>query len=391
MAEPVRSLTELLERSSARRYLRAAPPEDLGLAEHLAFPFLAIVGQEDMKLALLLTLVNPVIGGVLLVGPRGTGKTTAVRSLVDLLPDVERSRCSYGCLPEDVEGGGLDAVCPACAVRYGAGEPLTYSDRVRLIEIPLNAGVEDVVGGIDERAAVHNRLRLSRGLLARADMNLLYVDEVNLLGDEIVDSILDAAAQGIFHVQRGALSATYRARFALVGSMNPEEGRLRPQILDRFGLRVVVRGLGKKQHRLEAYRRAVAFRTHPRAVVNDYAEMTETVRRELIEARQRLPATRLASPAEAFGLRIIQELGVDSLRAEITLFEAARAHAAADGRTGATADDIRAVAPLALRLRRSPFMEDYLRAQAAEDRQLRRLTRAPGSGGRRPVRPARGT
>ena len=375
--EPVRSLTELLERSSARRFLRAAPPEDLGLAEHLAFPFLAIVGQEDMKLALLLTLINPLIGGVLLVGPRGTGKTTAVRSLVDLMPDVERSRCTYGCLPEDVDSGGLDAVCPECALKYGAGEPLTYPDRVQLIEIPLNARVEDVVGGIDERAAVHNRLRLSRGLLARADMNLLYVDEVNLLADDIVDSILDAAAQGIFHVQRGAVSATYRARFALVGSMNPEEGRLRPQILDRFGLRVVVRGLEKKQHRLEAYRRAVAFRTHPRAVVSDYAEVTETVRQELIEARQRLASTLLSAPAEAFGLRVIQELGLDSLRAEITLFESARAHAAADSRTTATADDVRAVAPLALRLRRSAFMEDYLKSQAVEDRQLVRLTRSP--------------
>jgi magnesium chelatase subunit I len=318
-----------------------------------------------------------VIGGVLLVGPRGTGKTTAVRSLVDLMPDVERSRCAYGCLPEDVDSGGLDAICPDCALKFGAGEPLTYPDRIHLIEIPLNARVEDVVGGIDERAAVHNRLRLNRGLLARADLNLLYVDEVNLLADDIVDSILDAAAQGIFHVQRGAVSATYRARFALVGSMNPEEGRLRPQILDRFGLRVVVRGLEKKQLRLEAYRRAVAFRTHPRAVVSDYADVTETVRQELIEARQRLASTLLAAPAEAFGLRIIQELGVDSLRAEITLFESARAHAAADSRTSATADDVRAVAPLALRLRRSAFMEDYLKAQAVEERQLLRLTRTP--------------
>ena len=311
MTEPVRSLTELLERSSARRFLQAPAPEDFGLAERLAFPFLGIVGQEEMKLALLLTLINPVIGGVLLVGPRGTGKTTAVRSLVDLMPDVQRSRCTYGCLPEDVETGGIDAICPDCARKYAEGEPLTYQDRVQLVELPLNARLEDVVGGLDERAAVHSRLRLTRGLLARADHNLLYVDEVNLLADEIVDAILDAAAQGIFLVQRGAVSATYRARFALVGSMNPEEGRLRPQILDRFGLRVIVRGLEKKHDRLEAYRRSVGFRGNPRSVLNDYAEETEAVRLELVDARRLLPDVRLSTPAEAFGLRIIQELGIE--------------------------------------------------------------------------------
>jgi magnesium chelatase subunit I len=381
MTEPVRSLTELLERSSARRFLQAPAPEDLGLAERLAFPFLAIVGQEEMKLALLLTLINPAIGGVLLVGPRGTGKTTAVRSLVDLMPDVQRSRCTHGCLPEDIETGGIDAVCPDCARRYGEGESLTFEDRVQLIELPLNSRIEDVIGGIDERAAIHSRLRVTRGLLARADQNLLYVDEVNLLADEIVDAILDAAAQGSYLVQRGAVSAVYRSRFALVGSMNPEEGRLRPQILDRFGLRVVVRGLEKKADRLEAYRRAVGFRGRPRAVLNLYAEETEAVRLELIDARRLLPDVRLSPQAESFGLRIIRELRLDSLRAEITLFESARAHAVADARPIATLDDVRKVAPLALRLRRSQFMDKYLRIQQAEERQLRELTR--GASGRR--------
>jgi magnesium chelatase subunit I len=388
MTEPVRSLTELLERSSARRFLQARAPEDLGLSERLAFPFLGIVGQEEMKLALLLTLINPNIGGVLLVGPRGTGKTTAVRSLVDLMPDVQRSRCTYGCLPEDVETGGIDAVCPDCARRYGEGQPLSYEDRVQLIELPLNARLEDVVGGIDERAAVHSRLRLTRGLLARADHNLLYVDEVNLLADEIVDAILDAAAQGNYLVQRGAVSAAYRARFALVGSMNPEEGRLRPQILDRFGLRVIVRGLEKKVDRLEAYRRSVGFSGQPRAVLNLYAEETEAVRLELIDARRLLPDVRLSPQAESFGLRIIQELRIDSLRAEITLFEAARAHAVADARPIATAEDVRKVTPLALRLRRSQFMDKYLRLQQVEERQLHDLIRGTRIRRRKPRRPS---
>ncbi len=370
MTGGIQTLTDLLDRVSAKRFLEAPPPEDLGIAEQLPFPFLAIVGQQEMKLALLLALINPNVGGALLIGPRGTGKTTAVRGLVDLLPDVPRSRCTYGCLPEDVEAGGIDAVCPDCAQRYAQGEALTYMDRVRLIELPLNSRLEDVVGGLDERAAVHNRLRLSRGILARADRNLLYVDEVNLLADDIVDAILDAAAQGSYPVHRGPLVATYRARFVLIGSMNPEEGRLRPQILDRFGLRVVLRGLSEPADRMEAYHRSVAFRNNPRQVIADYAEATQAARRELIAARQALPAVTLTRQAERFGLRLIQELGIDSLRAEITLFEAARAYAVADGRTKASPADVRTVAPLALRLRRSSFMRDFFASQGEEESEL---------------------
>ena len=376
MTEAVQSLTELIARASSRRFLEAPPPEDLGLAEPLAFPFLALVGQPEMKLALLLAMINPNIGGVLLVGPRGTGKTTAVRALIDLLPDVERSRCSYGCLPEDIAAGGVDAVCPDCARRFASGEPLTFPDRVRLIELPLNARLENVVGGLDERAAVHNRLRLNRGILARSDRNLLHVDEVNLLSDEIVDAILDAAAQGTYTVQRGAIAATYRARFVLIGSMNPEEGRLRPQIMDRFGLRVAVTGLRRQSDRLEAYRRSVAYRNSPRQVISAYGDATEQARAEVMAARAALPNAALSPQAERFGLGVIERLGIDSLRAEITLFEGARAHAVADGRTVATPADVRAVAPMALRLRRSIRIRgDTIRGSAAEETELRRILR----------------
>ena len=373
MSEPIRSLTDLISRSGAERFLTAPPPEDMGLAEHLPFPFLAIVGQREIKLALLLALINPNIGGVLLIGPRGTGKTTAVRGLTEILPDVPRSRCSYGCLPEDIETGGVEAVCPDCARRYGEGEDLTYLDRVRLIELPLNAGIEDVVGGIDELAATHSRMRLERGILSRADRNLLFVDEVNLLDDEIVDAILDASAQGIFTVHRGPLTATYRSRFSLIGSMNPEEGRLRPQILDRFGLRVIVRGLDDQQDRLEAYKRSIAHRTSPRLFIAEHQESTELVRNEIILARDKLPEVTLDQEAEECGLEFIDELGIHSLRAEITLFEGARAHAVADGRMRAEPEDIQKVAPLALRLRRSHFIEEYLASQIGEDEEIDRL------------------
>jgi len=385
VSEAVQSLTDLLERASARRFLEAPPPEDLGIAEQLPFPFLGLVGQEEMKLALLLGLINPNIGGVLLIGPRGTGKTTAVRSLTDLMPDVERSRCPYGCLPHEVEAGGIDAICPDCAKRYAHNEPLTYEDRVRLIDLPLNARLDDVIGGLDERAAVHQRVRLRRGLLGLADQNILYVDEVNLLQDEIVDAILDAAAQGTYGVHRGPLAATYRSRFVLVGSMNPEEGRLRPQILDRFGLRVIIRGLEATDQRMEAYRRSVAFRTSPHAVLESYDQATEAARLEISEARRQLPQVSLTDEAEKLGLSLIKELAIDSLRAEITLFESARAHAIADGRTEAGQDDVRAVAPMSLRIRRSAFMNDFFAQLKDEEEQLRDLL----AGGRPKKRKAR--
>src|SRR5689334_16438023 len=279
VAHSIRSLRELVD-FVAGKSLQPLVPEEGRITENLPFPYLAIVGQYEMKLALLLGLINPNIGGILLVGPRGTAKTTAVRSLLNLLPLVERSNCPYGCLPEDIEAGGIDAVCPDCAKKYGEGIPLTSSDQVRLIELPLNARLEDVVGGIDERAALHERMRIRRGILAQADRNLLYIDEINLLSDDIMDSILDAAAQGSYTVRRGPLAATYRSRFVLIGSMNPEEGKLRPQILDRFGLRLIVHGLTDTAERLEAYRRVRAYLTSPRSTIAAYADQTLLARDE---------------------------------------------------------------------------------------------------------------
>jgi magnesium chelatase subunit I len=372
VAHSFRTLKELVDYVSGKS-LAPLPAEDAGLAEALPFPFLAIVGQREMKLALLLGLINPAIGGILLVGPRGTAKTTAVRSLLDLLPMVERSTCYYGCLPEDIESGGIDAVCPDCAKKFAEGEPLTAPDRVRLIELPLNAQLDDVIGGIDERAAVHERLRIRRGILAQADRNLLYIDEVNLLSNEIVDAILDAAAQGSYTVRRGPVSSTYRARFVLIGSMNPEEGRLRPQILDRFGLRVVVHGLDTPTERLEAYRRVQQYQANPRLMNLSFIDEMTAIRNEIQQARQRLKSVRLDDRLASDAIALIQSMGLDSLRAEITWFEAARAHAAADSRDEVNSADLRTVAPLALRLRRSQFMQEYFNNQALEELELSSL------------------
>ena len=362
----VGSLQELLEKASGVRAVVDHEMEDAGLAENIPFPFLALVGQNQMKLALVLSLLNPNLGGVLLIGPRGTGKTTAVRSLVDLLPESKRSLCYYGCLEEDVESGGIDAVCPDCARKYGQGDPLSKMEKVRLVELPLNATLEDVVGGLDPRAQANSRMRLKRGILSRADRNLLYVDEVNLLNDPIVDAILDAAAQGQYTVRRGAMSATYRSQFTLIGSMNPEEGNLRPQIMDRFGLRVLVQGLEDKDDRLEAYRRSRAYRENNRAFSVQYNQTTRLFREEIQISRENLPKVKLTDAVAKTGLTLIEKLELDSLRAEITLFEAARAHAAADAREEVTPEDLRVVAPMALRLRRSSYIDQYLADQSSE-------------------------
>jgi len=370
VAHPFRTLRELVDFASGKSLPIAEPEEGLR-TEALPFPFLAIVGQKEMKLALLLGLINPSIGGILLVGPRGTAKTTAVRSLLDILPKVERSLCFYGCLPEDIETGGMDAVCPDCAKKYAEGQPLSAPDQVRLIELPLNAQLEDVVGGIDDRIAVtHDRLRVRRAILAQADRNLLYIDEINLLDNDIIDAILDAAAQGSYTVRRGPVSATYHARFVLVGSMNPEEGRLRPQILDRFGLRVIVRGLEGLADRLEAYHRVQVYQANPRGMAILYSEETLAAAEEIQSARAQLPKVILPDKVARPAVKLVQKMGIDSLRAEISWFEAARAYTAADGRDRVTPEDLQVVGPMALRLRRSAFMVEYFSSQEREEAEM---------------------
>lgn len=366
----IRSLRELIDIVSGRSIKDQIPQEDAGYAEVLPYPFLALVGQIEMKLALCLSLINPDVGGVLLIGPRGTGKTTAVRSLINLLPPVQRSICFYGCLPEDIEAAGMDGVCPDCARKFAEGIDLTFEDRVKLIELPLNSRIDDVVGGIDEKMLANDRTRLKRGILAHADKNVLYADEVNLLADDIVDAVLDASASGSYTVRRGAIAATYRARFTLIGSMNPEEGNLRPQIMDRFGLRVIVKGLTNPEERLEAYRRAHLYRHNPRKAIAFYQIESQIAAEEIALARQLLPEVDLPDDVAHAGINLIQKLHIDSMRAEITMFEAARAYAAADNRVLVNIQDLRAVAPLALRLRRSKFLSDYFTARDSEEHEI---------------------
>lgn len=365
-----RSLKSLIEYVSGKDTSESGSQPDSGLAESIPFPFLALVGQVEMKFALLMALINPAIGGVLLIGPRGTGKTTAIRGLVDLLPEIPRSLCYYGCLPEDIEAGGIDAVCPNCAKKFARGEPLAAMDKIRLVELPLNARLEDVVGNPGKAETGLDHLRLHRGILAHADRNLLLVDEVNLLSDEVVDAILDAAAYGSYTVKQGANSATYRSRFLLIGTMNPEEGLLRPQIMDRFGLRVVVRGLEEKNQRYEAYKRVHSYLANRRQFNLDYKNETQIAQVEIQAARDLLPGVKIPDDLANRALELIHTLKIDSLRSEITLFEASRAFAALDNRNTILPEDIQVIAPMALRLRRSDFMDKYITDQVSEGEEI---------------------
>jgi magnesium chelatase subunit I len=372
IAHPFRSLNELVDHISGKR-ISPVDQVDAGYHEAVPFPFLALVGQKEMKLALLLGMINPSIGGILLIGPRGTAKTTAVRSLLDLLPSVERSMCHYGCIPDDILAGGMDAVCPDCAKKFAENQPLTKPDRVRLIELPLNSRLEDVIGSIDEKGITQGRQSIHRGILAQADLNLLFIDEINLLDNNIVDAILDAAAQGSYTIKRGQISATYRSRFVIIGSMNPEEGNLRPQILDRFGLRVVVRGLENNNERLEAYHRVHIYQKNPRHLAGLYADATHAIREEIQDARQRLANVTIPDSIAHQAIQVIQQMGIDSLRSEITWFEAALAYTAADSRDEVTLDDLFIVSPMTLRMRRSKYMLDYFAQQNTEEEEMQTL------------------
>jgi magnesium chelatase subunit I len=260
---------------------------------------------------------------------------------------------------------------PECYERYQRGESISHYERVRLVELPLNATLDDVVGGINQRIAVQQqKVRLERGILARADRNLLYVDEVNLLDDDIVDAILDAAATGSYTVRRGPVAGTYRSKFVLIGSMNPEEGRLRPQILDRFGLRVNVRGLVSDAERREVYYRVRDYRQNPSLFIRKWEQATAAARAEIIQAQEILRDTYIPDAVIDVGLRLVNHLKIDSHRAEYTLFEAARAYAASDGRTDVQISDLRVVAPMALRQRRSEFMVNYFDRAMQEDQEI---------------------
>jgi magnesium chelatase subunit I len=333
---------------------------------HTVFPFTALVGQDEVKDALILAAVNPRVQGVLLLGAKGSGKTTAVRGLGALLPQITQTLCPHGCDPAWALLAP-DRLCPECRRKLAAGEPIAYAARQAVVELPLNATLDDVVGGANLRLSLEQQhLRFEPGILAHAHQNVLYIDEINLVAADVLDAILDAAASGYCVVRRGRLAASYPARFVLIGSMNPEEGELRPQILDRIGLRVIVGPVAEEQARLDLARRAHRFQDDPEAFVAEYERLTVAAARNIATARAALPGVRLTPAAEEAGIRLITRLQIESHRTEIVLFEAARAYAAIDERQDVTVADVLAVAPLVVRRRRSPGADGF-RAAAREE------------------------
>ncbi len=313
------------------------------------FPFSAIVGQEDMKLALLLVSIDPMIGGVMVFGDRGTGKSTAVRALAGLLPPMKVvSGCRYGCDP--LANG---ARCDECQSRVTRGEhPRSVVAPVPMVDLPLGATEDRLVGALDlERALTSGEKAFEPGLLARAHRGFLYVDEVNLLEDHLVDLLLDAAATGENVVEREGVSVRHPSRFVLVGSGNPEEGELRPQLLDRFGLAVDVRTPTEIATRIEVIKRRDAFDRDPSAFMTLWAKADSKVRRQLEKARTRLEALDVSDAVLERAATLCALLGTDGLRGELTLLRTSRALAAYLGDDTVTLEHLRRVAPMALRHR----------------------------------------
>ncbi len=318
------------------------------------FPFSAIVGQDEMKLAILAAAVEPGIGGVLVLGDRGTGKSTAVRALAQLLPKIRAvEHCPYGCDPD-----ALSSSCEHCAPLKAKATIKSVQKPVPVVDLPLGATEDRVVGALDlERALSQGVKAFEPGLLARANRGFLYIDEVNLLEDHLVDLLIDVAASGENLVEREGLSVRHPARFVLVGSGNPEEGELRPQLLDRFGLAVDVTTPTDLKMRVEVVKRRDAFERDPEAFCTQWQKEDDKIRRRIVAARKRLPQVDVPDAALTRAAQLCMALGTDGLRGELALMRAARALAAYEGADEVSDDHLRRMAPPALRhrLRRNPL------------------------------------
>lgn len=353
------------KRSSSQRRSERVTPKALSMTRPI-FPFSAILGQEKMKKALVLNAIDPSIGGVLIRGQKGTAKSTAVRGIAELLPPrfVVRG-CSIGCHPDQKEG-----LCPACQTRLEKGEELTLHETTTpVVDLPLNASEDRVVGSIDIEAVLKTGHKVFQpGILANAHRAILYVDEVNLLDDHIVDVLLDVAVTGINLVEREGISYAHPCRLILVGTMNPEEGELRPQLLDRFGLCVEIETEQSREHRKEIARRALAFHNDPGGFRLDWQASQEVLHGEIAQARELLPKLTPSDALMDFAAQVAEEMKVDGHRAEITMVKAAVAAAAFRGEHEPTPPDLRDIMELSLRhrIKRLPFQEKALDAKTLD-------------------------
>jgi magnesium chelatase subunit D len=331
------------------------------------YPFAAVVGQERLKQALILNAINPLIGGVLIRGEKGTAKSTAARGLAELLPPIAMvAGCPFHCHPELPE-----LMCDACRKRHAQGETLPRRDRpMSVVDLPLGTTEDRLLGTIDlERAIKSGEKHFEPGLLAAANRGILYVDEVNLLDDHLVDVLLDAAAMGVNVVEREGISYVHPARFILVGTMNPEEGELRPQLLDRFGLCVEVTGLHNLDARMAVVERRLAFERDPEGFTAQWQEEQEAIRQAIVSARERLPQVTFSDDLLRLITAIGVDQGVDGHRADIYMLKVAQTLAAYRGREEVSPADVRQAAALVLphRLRRKPFSESEMDENRLEE------------------------
>ncbi len=324
------------------------------------FPFTAIVGQERMKRALILNAVHPQIGGVLIRGERGTAKSTAARALAFLLPEIQVvADCHFGCDPDLPS-----TYCDECRARVEAGEVLPVATRrTGFVDLPVSATEDRVVGTLDiEKAIQRGERHFEPGVLASANRGLLYVDEVNLLDDHVVDLLLDSAAMGVNVVEREGISFSHPAEFILVGTMNPEEGDLRPQLLDRFGLAVDMAGIHDPKLRVEIVKRRIAYEQDPDNFRADWEPREHELGGRIQQARDLLPLVAYTDRDLYAIAALTGDFKVDGHRADIVILKAARAHAAYEGRMAISDRDILLAAELALphRMKRQPFQEAVL-------------------------------
>jgi magnesium chelatase subunit D len=357
------------------------------------FPFAALVDQERLKKALILNAVNPLSGGVLIRGEKGTAKSTAARGLAELLPPIRMvADCPFNCDPE-----ALEAMCDACRGRYAAGKKLPVRERpMAVVDLPLGTTEDRLLGTIDlERAIKSGEKHFEPGILAAANRGILYVDEVNLLDDHLVDVLLDAAAMGLNVVEREGVSFVHPARFILVGTMNPEEGELRPQLLDRFGLCVEVTGLKDLEDRITVVQRWLEYEGDPEGFSQKWQPEQERLRQAILSARECLPRVQPAEDILQLISRICLDQGVDGHRADIFMLKVALALAAYHGREEAGPPEVREAAELVLphRLRRKPLSDRRMDLEKLEEslrqhqEELKHRSRTPTGANPQPESP----
>jgi Mg-chelatase subunit ChlI len=332
------------------------------------YPFTAIVGQERMRRALILNAVDPRIGGVLIRGERGTAKSTAARGLAALLPKVRSVRgCRFGCDPDQPTSW-----CTECRERAASGEPLPVEEKIiPFINLPVSATEDRVVGTLDiERAIQKGERHFEPGVLAAANRGLLYIDEVNLLDDHVVDVLLDSAAMGMNIVEREGISFTHPARFILVGTMNPEEGDLRPQLLDRFALSVEITGIHDARDRVTIIENNLAFEANPEAFRKTWQPHEDKLSRIIAQARTMIEKVTYTRRDLLSIAALTASLNVDGHRADLVILKAARAHAAYEGRPSISDRDIALAAELALphRIKRGPFHQSEISPEQLQER-----------------------